>query len=57
MKTMGAGSYSSIDRIQLLLAQPSDDRNQQQSNRVDTPGRGTRIAAKTATNGSATCTI
>ena len=46
-----------IDRIALLLTQPSGDRNQQQSKRVEGPAHGARIAVKTVGTGSATCTI
>jgi len=46
-----------IDRVALLLTQPSGDRNQQQSKRVEGAAHGARIAAKTVTTGSATRTI
>ena len=46
-----------IDRVALLLAQPSGDRNQQQSKRVEGPTQRARMTAKPVVTGSATCTI
>jgi hypothetical protein len=46
-----------VDRVALLWAQPSADRNQQESKPVQAPAPGIRIAANTAATGAATCTI
>ena len=46
-----------IDRVALLLAQPTGDRNQQESERVEGPAHWHRITAKTVVKGSASCTI
>jgi hypothetical protein len=46
-----------IDRVVLLLAQPTGDRNQQESKWVEGPAHWHRIAAKTAATGSANCMI
>jgi hypothetical protein len=36
------GSYLALDRVAMLLAQPSGDRNQKQSKRVDGPAHPQR---------------
>ena len=46
-----------IDGVPLLLTQPSGDRHQQQSKRVEGPAHSDRIAAKTIVTGSAHCMI
>jgi hypothetical protein len=46
-----------IDRVTLLLALPTGDRNQQESKRVKRPAHWHRIAAKAAVTGSASYTI
>jgi hypothetical protein len=46
-----------INDVALLLAQPTGDRNQQQSERVEGPAHWASIAAKTIATGSANCTI
>jgi hypothetical protein len=46
-----------IDRVALLLAQPTGDGNEQQSKRVEGPAHWASIAANTAVTGSASCTI
>jgi len=46
-----------IDGVALLLTQPSGDRNQQQSKRIEGLAHGARIAAKTIVTNSATYTI
>jgi hypothetical protein len=46
-----------IDRVSLLLTQPSRDRNQQESEGIEGPAHGAIIAAKTAVTGPATCRI
>ena len=46
-----------IDGVALLLTQPSGDRNQQQSKRIEGLAHGVRIASKTIVMNSAACTI
>ena len=46
-----------IDGLPLLLAQPTGDRNQQESERVQGPAHWHRITAKVPATGTATCTI
>jgi hypothetical protein len=46
-----------IKRVTLLLAQPTGDRNQQESKRVKRLAHSDKIAANTAVTGSRSCTI
>jgi hypothetical protein len=46
-----------IDRVALLLVQPADDGNHEQSKRVEGPAHWHRIAAKIIVTSSANCVI
>lgn len=46
-----------IDRVALLLTQPSGNGNHEQSKRGEDPAHGARIAGRTSATAAATCTI